>query len=119
MALVLAAAVAIIAAGCSENWTVAAVALATALSALFLLWLWYHLCSKIAAGFCATVIQLIAVVEAIILIQTIALAILGALFAAGTTDVLPCLIGVAISWGYYGTVLTLLDKIRQWSHCHG
>ena len=92
--------------------------MATALGALFLLWLWYHLCSKISPGFCDTVKQLIAVVEAIIFIQTIALVILGALYAGGTTEVLPCLIGVAVSWGYYGTVLALLDKIRQWSHCH-
>jgi hypothetical protein len=118
MAIVLAAGVLIIAACCNQNWVVGAAAVATALGALFLLWLWYHLCSKISPGFCDTVKQLIAVVEAIIFIQTIALVILGALYAGGTTEVLPCLIGVAVSWGYYGTVLALLDKIRQWSHCH-
>lgn len=107
------AAALIIAGACSGNPVLLIAGLAAAAWGLVLLGLWYKLCSKFQANFCDVLNSLIQIFKYIVAAQAIVVAILGALGLLGGG----CGVGVLIAWGYYGTVLSYLLLIKDWSNC--
>jgi len=107
------AAVVIIAGACSGNPVLLAAGIAAAVWGLILLSLWFWLCSKVQSNFCDVLDTLIQVFAYIVAVQSIVVAILAALGLLGGG----CGVGVLITWGYYGTVLSYLFLIKGWANC--
>ena len=112
LAAIAAAAVLIITGACISDPITMSIGFATAVLGLVLLTLWFLLCSKVQTSFCEALNDLIDIFAWIVSIQSVVLVILAitGLFPGG-------LIGVLITWGYYGTILGYLHLIKNWTDC--
>jgi hypothetical protein len=119
LAAILAAGVLITLAGCAQglNYWLDGFAAGTAVLGLALLYIWYRFCSTISVGFCATLNQVMNLMLILETIETVVVTILGVLAAGGVTEVLPCLAGAALTWGYYGSVIAALIEIAKLTNC--
>lgn len=117
LAAIAAAAVLLVVAGCTGDPLTWAAAVATALLGLILLTTWFLVCAKVQTDFCEILNKLIDIFAMIVAIQSIILAILGILELLGLGLPLGCLIGVLVTWGYYGTILGYLVLIKNWTDC--
>ncbi len=87
-------------------------ALVAAAAGLVFLTLWYLFCSKFKADFCDT---LYSVKTALAWFIAVLAVLTGYLVIAQDWG---CLIGLAVTFVYWGTVLAYLNLIYQWAGCH-
>jgi hypothetical protein len=111
--MVLAAGILATIAGCTQNGPIGIVAGVAAAAAIALLWAWFAICSKLSAGFCQSLSQVMLFIDVIIQIQTIIVLLTLTQVASN----LPCFVGAVLAWAFYGYVLSTLDLIRHAAHC--